>query len=145
VIILDVNVVVATFRADHPHHGRVRPWLEDVLSGSIPVAVPDVVWVGFVRICTNQRVFTVPSGLDDTLAFVRAFTALPTYVHLGGHRDGVEPFLETASASAASANFTTDAYIASVALVWAAAVATLDRDFRRFDGLRIVEPRISTG
>lgn len=132
--------MLAAFRTDHPHHSRVRPWLDDVLAGTTPVAVPDVVWIGFVRLCTNRRVFTVPSGLDDTLAFVRAFTAQPTYLHLGGLQDGIEPFLETVSASFASANLVTDAYIAAIAQAWAASVATLDRDFRRFDGLRIVEP-----
>lgn len=73
------------------------------------MAVPDVVWVGFVRLCTDRRVFSVPAGLDDTLGFVRAFTAQPSYLHLGGLQDGIEPFLQTVSTSSASANLATDA------------------------------------
>jgi predicted nucleic acid-binding protein len=45
-----------------------------------------------------------------------------------------------AGSASAAANLATDAYIAAFALSWAASVATLDRDFRRFDGLRIIEP-----
>jgi toxin-antitoxin system PIN domain toxin len=140
VIVLDVNVVVSAFRADHPHHLRVRPWLERVLATTTPIAVPDLVWVGFVRLCTNRRVFPVPSAVDETLAFVRAVTAQPAYVHVGGLGASIDPFLDVVADSAASANLATDAYIAAVALGWAAQVATLDRDFRRFDGLRIIEP-----
>lgn len=139
-IVLDVNILVAGFRADHPHHDRVRPWLTATLASGAAVGVPDVVWVGFIRLCTNPRVFPVVSGIDETLAFVRAFEAQPGYVHLGGLRDGIEPLLQTVVASDAAGNLTTDAYIATIALSLAADVATLDRDFRRFDGLRVIEP-----
>lgn len=139
-IVLDVNILVAAFRADHPHHERVRPWLDGVLGQVTPIAVPDVVWVGFVRLCTNHRVFEVPSSLGETVAFARAFVAQPAYVPVGGLSDGIEPFLELAISSSATANLATDAYLAALALAWAASVATLDRDFRRFDGLRVIEP-----
>lgn len=139
-IVLDVNILLAAFRADHPHHGRVRPWLDGVLRRATAIAVPDVVWVGFVRLCTNRHVFPVPSDLAEAVDFARAFVAQPGYVSVSGLNDGIEPFLELAKSSSASANLTTDAYLAAVALAWAAPVATLDRDFRRFDGLRVIEP-----
>lgn len=139
-IVLDVNVVVAAFRADHPHHQRVRPWLENQLSRATPIAVPDLVWVGFLRLCTNHRVFVVPSGLAEAVGFVRALIGQPSYVKVGGLHDGIEPFLELVIDSSAAANLATDAYVAAVALAWASPVATLDRDFRRFDGLRLIEP-----
>lgn len=141
-IVLDVNVLVAAFRADHTHHERVRPWLTETLASGAAIGVPDVVWVGFVRLCTNPRVFPVVSSIDETLAFVRALTAQPGYVHLGGLHDDLGVFLTVVASSEAAANLTTDAYIAAVALSLAAAVATLDRDFRRFDGLRIIEPLV---
>lgn len=140
-IVLDVNVLVAGFRADHPHHERVRPWLTATLASGAAIGVPDVVWVGFIRLCTNPKVFPVVSGMDETLAFVRAVAAQPGYLHLGGLPDGIEPLLQTVVESDAVGNLTTDAYIATIALSLAAEVATLDRDFRRFDGLRIIEPR----
>lgn len=141
-ILLDVNVVVAAFRGDHPHHDRVRPWLTRTLDLSIPLAVPDVVWVGFVRLSTNSRLFPVASTIDETLAFARALVAQPGDVHLGGRRDGIEPFVQMVGEASAGANLTTHAYVAAVASAWAADIATFDRDFRRFDGLRIIEPGV---
>lgn len=139
-IVLDVNIVVSAFRADHPHHPRVRPWLDRVLAEGAPIVVPDVVWLGFFRLCTNPRVFAVPSSLEETAEFVRAITGQPGYLPVSGLNGGIEEFLELALSSSAGGNLATDAYIASIALAWAAPVATLDRDFRRFDGLRIIEP-----
>lgn len=121
----------------------MRPWLDDILHRRVPVAVPDIVWVGFVRLCTNPRVFPVASTLDEVLAFARALAAQPSYAHLGGLREDIEPFLRMVEEASAGANLTTDAYIAALASGLAAEVATLDRDFRRFDGLRIMEPRKS--
>ena len=138
-IVVDVNILIAAFRSDHPHHTRVRPWLMSTFAEGEKVGVPDVAWVGFIRICTNPRVFAVASSIDETLAFVRAIAAQPGYVHLGGLAS-IDPFVEVVANADAAGNLTTDAYIASIALSLAAPVATLDRDFRRFDGLRIVEP-----
>ena len=39
----------------------------------------------------------------------------------------------------ASANLVTDAYIAAAAIALGATVVTFDRDFRRFDGLSVLE------
>lgn len=139
-IVLDVNVLVASFRADHEFHDRARGWLVAALARGVPIAIPDLVWVGFVRICTNPRVFPVAATIAEVVAFARALVAQPSYVQLGGLRGDVEPFFAEVEDASAAANLATDAYIAAVALEWAAEVATFDCDFRRFDGLRIVEP-----
>lgn len=139
-IVLDVNILIAGFRDDHPHHERARRWLVDTIASGAVIGVPDIVWVGYLRLCTNPRIFPVASTIDEAFEFIRAVTAVPGYVPLGGLRDGIEPFLHTVSSSDATGNLTTDAYIATVALSLAAEVATFDRDFRRFDGLRIIEP-----
>lgn len=141
-IVLDVDILVAASRADHSHHTRVRPWLEDAFERSTPFGVPDVVWVGFVRICTNPRVFPVASSLAESTAFAAAVIGQPGYVHLGGLRDSVQPFLDLARRADAKANLCTDAYIAALAQSWGATVASLDRDFRRFDQLSITEPGV---
>ena len=52
-ILVDVNVLVAAHRGDHPHHELVRPWFADLTSGDEPFWVPDSVWASFVRISTN--------------------------------------------------------------------------------------------
>lgn len=41
--------------------------------------------------------------------------------------------------ASATANLVTDAYIAATAISLGATLVTFDRDFRRFDGLKVLE------
>ncbi|MEO8908276.1 MAG: TA system VapC family ribonuclease toxin [Microbacteriaceae bacterium] len=141
-IVLDVNVLLAAFRADHVHHPIVRPWFERTLAHNVDVVVPDFVWVGFLRLVTNTHIFEVPSTLAEALAFMDAVAAAPSYRSVPGLPNGLGVFAETCIAGEACGNLVPDAYIASVARALASPVATLDRDFRRFDDLRFVVPRL---
>ena len=141
-IVLDVNVVLAAFRQDHAHHSLARPWLERVLAGRSQFVVPDLIWVGFVRLVTNSHIFEVPSTPAEAFEFVDAVCAAPSYVHVSGLHDGPTPFKETALSSDSWGNLIPDAYLASIALSHACPVASFDRDFRRFDGLEIVVPSV---
>src|ERR671925_32603 len=60
VYLLDVNVVLAAHRGDHPHHQPVRAWFDETVAGDEPFAVPDLVWASFLRLATNRRIFEVP-------------------------------------------------------------------------------------
>lgn len=133
-ILLDVNVVVATHRADHPHHEVVRPWFDALVAGE-PFTVPDVVWSSFVRITTSRRIFEVPSSVDDAFDFVRAVRAQPHHTALvPGERHLV--LFETLCRSAdATGDLAADAYLAAIALEQGCALASFDRDYARFDTL----------
>lgn len=137
-IVVDVNVLVAAHRGDHPEHDRARTFLQDALASDTVIA-PDLVWAGFLRVVTNRRIFPVPTPLGDAVAFVRAVLSASTRRPPGGI-ELVDAFLDLALASNAAGDLVPDAYIASVAIENGCPVATFDRDFRRFDGLRIVEP-----
>lgn len=137
-IVVDVNVLVAAHLADHPHHESALSYLSAALAEDT-VLVPDVVWSGFLRIVTNSRVFTRPSSIREAVGFVRAVESAGGYRHVPGLVDGLGPLLRIVVDNDASANLVPDAYIAAVAVSHSCAVATFDRDFRRFDGLEVVE------
>lgn len=139
-IVLDVNVLVAAFRADHAHHPLARPWLESTLSSGQPILVPDFAWVGFVRLVTNTHIFEVPSTPSEAFEFIGAISSMPSYTGVPGLTDGITAFRDVALASDSWGNLVPDAYLASVALAHAAPIASFDRDFRRFDGLEIIVP-----
>ncbi|MGH2804583.1 MAG: TA system VapC family ribonuclease toxin, partial [Thermoleophilaceae bacterium] len=60
-LLLDVNVVLAAHRDDHPHHASVRRWFDEMLAGDERFAVPMLVWASFLRLATNRRIFEVPT------------------------------------------------------------------------------------
>lgn len=138
-IVLDVNVLLAVFRKDHAHHELVRPWFER-LRGEDTMIVPDLVWVGFLRLVTNNHVFGVPSALGDALAFQNAVMGSRGYRATPGLPEGWTDFGRLAVEARASGNLIPDAYVAAIASNFASPVATMDRDFRRFEELRVVDP-----
>ncbi len=139
-IVLDVDVLLAAFRADHPHHAIAHPWLSDVLGGYDDIVVPDPVWVGFLRVVTHPSALNVPSTLDEAAEFVRDVTTAPAYLTAAPFAEAASRLVDLCRESQATGNLVPDAYIASIALGFGCPVATFDRDFRRFDGLSIITP-----
>ncbi|MBD5784839.1 PIN domain-containing protein [Cellulosimicrobium terreum] len=135
----DVNVLVAAHRPSHPHHQVANTWLSEALNGSRAVTLPDAVWSGFVRIVTHRRVFERPSTLDESLQFLRVVISAPAAVptpRTGRELDHFESACRDAGATGA---LVPDAYLAALALGLGATLVTFDRDFRRFDRLRLLE------
>lgn len=139
-ILLDVNVLVAAFRTDHPHHAIAHPWLSEALGGHDDIVVIDAVWVGFLRLVTHPAALEQPSSLDEAALFMEEVVAAPAYLTAAPLIEGASHLVALCQQSQATGNLVPDAYIASVALGYGCAVATFDRDFRRFDGLKIVTP-----
>jgi toxin-antitoxin system PIN domain toxin len=140
VIVVDVNVLLAAFRADHAHHPVAKPWLDAALEAGTALLVPDLVWVGFVRLVTNTHIFDVPSTPAEAFGFVDAVCATPSYSGIAGFDDGLTRFRDEVLGSDAWGNLVPDAYLVAIARAHAAPVASFDRDFRRFDGLEIITP-----
>ncbi|OJU38794.1 MAG: hypothetical protein BGN97_10735 [Microbacterium sp. 69-10] len=139
-IVIDVNVLVAAFRQDHPHHEIAHTWLGQALGGFDDVVIPDAVWTGFLRIVTLRGAFAVPSTLDEASDFIRVVVAAPAYLTAAPFTESATRLVALCQESDSTGNLVPDAYIASVALGYDCPVATFDRDFRRFDGVRVVTP-----
>jgi len=80
VLLLDVNIVLAAHRVEHPHHGLVRPWFEGLLDGDESFGVPTLVWASLLRIATHRRIFDVPSPREAVFAFLDATVAQPRHL-----------------------------------------------------------------
>ena len=93
-IVIDVNVLLAAHRSDHPHHADVSPWFVQATSGTERFTVPDFVWASFVRIATNRKVFTIPTPLDDVFAFVRAVRGQPAHITIAPAESHLDTFEE---------------------------------------------------
>jgi uncharacterized protein len=139
VIIPDVNVLVPLHRPGHAHHRRAQDWWQDFASSGEPLTVPDVIWMGFVRVVTHPRILRPPSSLEEAWQFVEAVRARGTYIQYASHPRLMDLFAAQCQDASASANLVTDAYIAATAISLGATIVTFDRDFRRFDGPRVIE------
>ena len=139
-ILLDVNVLLAAHRDDHPHHALVRPWFDELLNREEPFTVADATWASFIRIATNRRIFVVPSPLESAFAFLKAVRGQPQHVAVTPGERHLEVFEQLCSAADATGDIAADAYIAAIAVEQDCELISLDRDFARFPDLRWRRP-----
>lgn len=139
-IVLDVNILVAGFLADHPHHARVAPWLAALTSGPERFAIPDTVWASFIRLVTNRRIFTVPAAAAAAFEFLHDVRSAPAHQQIRPGDRHLEIFERLCVDGQAAGDLVPDAYLAALAIDQGATLATLDRDFTRFEGLRTTAP-----
>jgi len=143
-LLFDVSALIAAHRIEHPFHEASATKLKLALASAVPrVTIPDVVWAGLIRICTNPRIFEIPSTIGQIRSFCEVVRKAPGYLHLTQNEATIDRLLDLCEASSSRANLVTDAYIAVIALDIAATVVTFDRDFRRFDGLKILDPSVA--
>lgn len=140
-ILPDVNVLVHAFRVDAPAHEVYARWLGDVVNGADDLALHDAVLAGFVRVVSNPRVFDDPAPAAVAADFVAWVRDAPrarwvpsghaTWQAFGRLVDG-DPAIR--------GNLVPDAHLAALALTHGARLATADRGFARYPGLRWFDP-----
>jgi len=140
VLVLDVNVVLAVHRDDHPHHVALRPWFEDLLEGGAPFSVPTVVWGSFLRLTTSRRAFPVPTPLAEAFAFVEATRSHHRYIQLDPGSQHLALLRRLCQEANATGDLVPDAAIAAIALEHGGVVASMDRDFARFPSIEHIVP-----
>lgn len=138
--LLDVNVVLAAYREDHPHHRQVRPWFDALVEAHEPFGVPGSVWVSFVRLATHRLVFTVPSSRHEAFAFLHAVIEQPGYSPLDPGGRHLEIFEQLCGKADVTGDLAVDTSLAAMAIEYGCTLASIDRDFARFPGLSWVVP-----
>jgi toxin-antitoxin system PIN domain toxin len=142
--LLDVNVLLAAHRDDHPDFELARAWLDHTVAERTPFAVVDLVAGSFLRIATNRRIFAIPTPVDQAFAYLKSLRAQPAHAMLAPGPRHVA-FLEQLCASGeASGDLVADAQLAAIALEHACELVSFDRDFARFSELKWGRPSSPT-
>lgn len=132
----DVNVLLAAFRSDHPHHRVALNWLRTAVaataSGRSLVLLPMVV-SGFIRLATHAKVFRNPAPPEAAVAFIDSLLAAPgvQIAELGREWPAFRRLLQ---AHEAAGNDVPDAWIAAAVQTLGENLATFDRGFERLLG-----------
>lgn len=95
---------------------------------------------GFVRISTSRRVFEEPLAIGEALRRVRQWLGRPNVTFLVPGRRYLEIAFRLLEQLGTAANLTSDVQLAAHAIEHGGEVHSNDADFRRFDGLRWVDP-----
>lgn len=139
-ILADVNVLVYAFRADAAEHEVYARWLRSAVEGTETLALCDTVLSGFLRIVTHPRIVDPPTPTGRAVDFVQWLIDAP-----GAHWLPPSPvvwaaFADLSTDRAVRGNLVPDAYLAATCIAHGARLATADRGFARFPGLRWFDP-----
>ena len=142
----DVNVLVASYRADHPHHQSARGWLDDAVaqaaSGRASLMLLGTVVTGLIRITTNPKIFKEIDPLQDLTDFVDSLLSCPG-VQFQPQGTNWPNLKQVCLTQQVSGNLVTDAWIAATVLQSGETLCTFDRDFSRLlpaDQLFLLKP-----
>jgi toxin-antitoxin system PIN domain toxin len=141
--IVDLNVLLYAVNSDSPQHAVARHWWESALNGEETIGLAWIVLLGFVRLCTNPRVFPRPLAPDVATARIDTWLALDN-VSIAREKDHHWAVLNPLIREAGTAgNLTSDMHLAALAISHDAVLVSCDTDFARFRGLRWENPLVS--
>ncbi|PWR00706.1 type II toxin-antitoxin system VapC family toxin [Leucothrix pacifica] len=139
-ILVDANLLIYAINEDAPFHREAKAWWENALSGNKVVGIPWVVSLAFLRITTNPRIFASPLSPEQAIAYMDEWLECPLTKLVSPGEQHWYILRNLLLNSGMAGNLTTDAHIAALALEQGYTVYSADNDFKRFAGIRHVNP-----
>ena len=139
-ILPDVNLLVHAYSSDSPRHAAARTWWEELLNGTVPVALSWAVILGFIRLTTHRHVVANPLQPPVACGHVRSWLDQPYVGIVDPGPRHPEIFFGLLAGLGTAGNLTTDAHLAALAIEHQAELHSTDVDFARFPGLRWRNP-----
>jgi toxin-antitoxin system PIN domain toxin len=140
-ITLDANVLLYASDAESPQQERALEVLAERASGEELLYLFWPALSAYLRLATHPSVFRRPLSLDLAIANLEDLLTRPQ-VRTPGEDDGFWPLLrEVLAEGGARGNLVTDAHLVTLMRRYGVrTILTRDRDFRRFDGIRALDP-----
>lgn len=139
-IIPDLNLLLYATNPNEPMHAQAHQWWSGALSGHVPVGLPWMVVMGFIRIVTGTHYPGSPVSVDSAMSVVRQWRSAEN-VRMIDPRDEhlhvVERLLVTRGVAG---QHTMDAHLAALAIEHRGTVYSADSDFAQFPSVAWVNP-----
>ncbi len=139
-ILVDANLLIYAVNSDSTHHTKARSWWEQTLSASEEVGFAWIVILAFIRITTRPGILSNPLTPEQAIAYVDEWLAQPYVSFVDGGENQWQVFRNLQLQVGTAGNLTSDTMLASLAIELGAAIYSADYDFRRFVGVRHVNP-----
>jgi hypothetical protein len=137
---VDANLLLYASDTSSAHHLASRRWLEDTLSGEEAVGIAWAVVLAFLRVGTNPRIRRDAFSLKEAVGLVAGWLERPTVTLLNPGERHWEILRAVMTKGQARGPLVTYAHLGALAIEHGAALATTDRDFARFPGLKFFNP-----
>lgn len=140
---IDVNILLYASDQSSPLNPKATAFLRQCAEGNEVFCLAWLTVMSYLRMATHPSIFESPLSHDEAVHNIDALLALP-HCRAIGEQDGFwHTYRETTAEVPTRGNLVSDAYL--VAVLRGSGVTTLythDRDFRKFDFLRIRDPLV---
>ena len=137
--IIDANILVYSHNESAPHHKSSVQWLESTIASGERIGIPWHSAMAFLRITTAPFILRRPLRLEEASSLISGWFENPMVIVPEPGRRFWPILQEVASDSGTQGRGWSDAWLAALAIENGAALATFDRDFRKYRGLKLVE------
>lgn len=140
-VTVDANVLVYAVDRDSAFHDRALMALKALADGPELLYLFWPVSMAFLRIVTHPSILTAPMPADEAKANVAELLGRP-HVRSPGETAGFwSAFASVSSGVPVRGNLVPDAHLVALMREWGVeTIVTRDRDFRKFDGVRVRDP-----
>ncbi|NLG62024.1 MAG: type II toxin-antitoxin system VapC family toxin [Candidatus Cloacimonetes bacterium] len=138
--VVDANVLLYAVNEDARQHESSVAWLDRALSGADTVGFSWIAMLAFARIATRSDIFRAPLTTSEAFEQLDVWIAAPGGRVLNPGEKHLDILSRLADESGTAGNLVNDAHLAALAIEHRASVVSFDRDFARFDGLRVHRP-----
>jgi toxin-antitoxin system PIN domain toxin len=139
VTLIDASVLIYAYNPTAPEHASAREWLDQLLDSS-EVLIPWLSLWALLRISTHPRVRQYNQPPAEVFRAVRDLLNYPRVRVVEPGPKHAEILERLAVETPALGSHLTDAVLAALAIENGATLASTDKDFRRFDGLKLINP-----
>lgn len=137
-IAIDTNILIYAHRGETELHEAAVSRLVALAEGAEKWALPVFLVTEFLRAVTHPRVFDPASGVERATGFIQSLVAAPNCEVVRPGPEFLEILVDTARRTQSRANLMFDAQIAALCREHGIdTVLTNDRDFERFEPLRV--------
>ena len=139
-ILCDANLLLYAYNMDAADHAKAKEWLEGELSNPSLFCLSWQTITAFIRISTNHRAFPRPLSIEQAVKIVSSWLDRPQCHVLAETEQHWVIFAERLAKEKTTGPLVIDAHLAALAVEHGATLATTDRDFARFSGLKVINP-----
>lgn len=141
-ILVDINILIYAHNTGAALHSAARAWVESAFSGSEQVVIPWAVAHAFLRLTTHGPLMSQPFTPAEACSIVDDWYAAPAVQRIEPGPRYWTTLRNLAITHNVRGALFSDAHLAALAIDHGATVYTTDRDFRRFDGVRVINPLV---
>lgn len=138
VVLPDANLLIYAYDERSDMHGQAKSWLETVMVRDHVILTWQTI-MAFIRIMTSSR-GSSPLPINDAIEIVEEWLVRDNVQILSFDKSTWPLVASTIKDGQAKGDLAMDAHLAAIALSCGATLATRDRDFNRFEGLRLIDP-----